>query len=133
MTSISIFNLDNCNLKTKQEKLLSCTYNRKRTKKYVSLLIEWLLKKTCSDFSELNNFFLHNLERYNFLRRCEYMQRKTPSKRILEFLKHFSSGSIHKLFCLTTKDYASDVSIVVLFVTCYDWTDRKFFRQLIET
>ena len=30
--------------------------------------------------------------------RCEYIERKTPSKNILEFLKHFSSRSLHKLF-----------------------------------
>ena len=32
------------------------------------------------------------------MRRCEYMERKTPSKNILEFHKHFSSRSYHKLF-----------------------------------
>ena len=36
-----------------------------------------------------------NLESSNFLRRCEYIERKTPSKNILEFLKQFSSRSIH--------------------------------------
>ena len=30
--------------------------------------------------------------------RCEYIERKTPSKDILEFLKHFSSRSHHKLY-----------------------------------
>ena len=44
------------------------------------------------------SFFLHNLESSNFLRRYEYIERKTPSKCILEFLKHFSSRSHHKLF-----------------------------------
>ena len=32
------------------------------------------------------------------MRRCEYIERKTPSKEIIEFLKHFSSRSHHKLF-----------------------------------
>ena len=32
------------------------------------------------------------------MRRCEYIERKTPSKNILEFYKHFSSRSHHKLF-----------------------------------
>ena len=44
------------------------------------------------------NFFSTNLESSNFLRRCEYIERKTPSKNILEFLQHFSSRSHHKLF-----------------------------------
>ena len=41
---------------------------------------------------------LHNLESSNFLRRCEYIERKTLSKTNLEFLKHFSSRSHHKPF-----------------------------------
>ena len=32
------------------------------------------------------------------MRRCEYIERKTTLKNILEFLKHFSSRSHHKLF-----------------------------------
>ena len=32
------------------------------------------------------------------MRRCEYIERKNPSKNILEFLEHFSSGSHHKPF-----------------------------------
>jgi hypothetical protein len=36
MTSIAIFNLETWNFETKQEKLLSCNRNRKRTKKCVS-------------------------------------------------------------------------------------------------
>ena len=32
------------------------------------------------------------------MRRCEYIERKTPSKNILEFLKHLSSRSHHKFF-----------------------------------
>ena len=32
------------------------------------------------------------------MRRCEYIERKAPPKNILEFIKHFSSRSIHKLF-----------------------------------
>ena len=54
--------------------------------------------KPFSGFLELYNFFLFNLESSNFLRRCEYIERKTPSKNILEFHKHFSSRSHHKLF-----------------------------------
>ena len=42
--------------------------------------------------------FLHILERSNFLRRCEYMYREKLHQKILEFLKHFSSRSHHKLF-----------------------------------
>ena len=34
----------------------------------------------------------------SFLGRCEYIERKTPSKNILEFTKHFSSRSHIKLF-----------------------------------
>ena len=40
----------------------------------------------------------HNLESSNFLRRCEYIEKETPSKNILEFHKPFSSRSHHKLF-----------------------------------
>ena len=36
------------------------------------------------------------------MKRCEYVERKTPSKNILEFLKHSSSRSHHMLFFLTT-------------------------------
>ena len=36
------------------------------------------------------------------MRRCEYIERKTPSKNILKFLKHFSSRSHPKLFFGTT-------------------------------
>ena len=36
---------------------------------------------------EPHNFFS------NFWTRCEYIERNTPSKNILEFLKHFSSRS----------------------------------------
>ena len=32
------------------------------------------------------------------MRRCEYIERKTPIKNMLEFHKHFSSRSHHKLF-----------------------------------
>ena len=34
-------------------------------------------------------FFLYNLESLNFWKRYEYIERKTPSKNILEFLKQF--------------------------------------------
>ena len=54
--------------------------------------------KPFSGFLEPHNFFRHNLESSNFLRRCKYKERKTPSKNILKFLKHFSSRSHHKLF-----------------------------------
>ena len=43
-------------------------------------------------------FLLHNLESSNFLRRCKYIERKTPPKNISELYKHFSSRLIHKLF-----------------------------------
>ena len=32
------------------------------------------------------------------MRRCEYIEKKTPTKNILKFLKHFSSRSHHKLY-----------------------------------
>ena len=56
------------------------------------------MNKPFSGFLEPHNFFLRNLESSNFLARCEYIERKTPSKNILEFPKHFSSRSHHKLF-----------------------------------
>ena len=41
--------------------------------------------------------------------RCEYRYRRTQSKNILEFLKHFSSRPIHKLFfgppCILKKKF----------------------------
>ena len=37
------------------------------------------------------------LECYNFLRKYEHRYRKTPSKNVLKFLKHFSSRPIHKI------------------------------------
>ena len=57
-----------------------------------------ILTKHYLFFLEPYNFFLHNLESSNFLRICEYIERKTPSKNILEFHKQFSSRSHHKLF-----------------------------------
>ena len=74
--------------------MLSCNRNRKRTKTNVSFLIGLLFwNKPFSGFLEL-----HNFESSNFLTRCEYIEKKTPLKNILEFLKHFSSRSHHKLF-----------------------------------
>ena len=52
----------------------------------------------------------YNLESSNFLRRCEYIARKTPSKNTLKFLKHFSYRSIHKLFL----DYPVDSSFKLI-------------------
>jgi len=94
MTSIVIFNLESWNFKTKKEYLLSYYRNRKSTKKHVSFLIRWLFwNKPFSGF-----LGPHNLESSIFLRRCEYVERGTPSKNILEFLENFSSRSYHKLF-----------------------------------
>ena len=66
----------------------------------MSLLLQGDFFRTSNfqDFQSPITFFLHNLESSNFLRRCEQIERKTPSKNILEFLKHFSSRSHHKLF-----------------------------------
>ena len=49
------------------------------------------LVKPFSGFLEPHNFFY-------FLTRCAYIERKTPSKNILEFLKHFSTRSHHEFF-----------------------------------
>ena len=56
------------------------------------------LSKLCIKKSYGALHFLHNLKNSKFLRRCEYIERKTPSKNIVEFLKHFSSRKYHKLF-----------------------------------
>ena len=61
MSSIAIFNLETLNFKTKQEQLLSCNRNRKRTKKYVPFLIRQLIfrNKPFSGFLEHHNFFFY--------------------------------------------------------------------------
>ena len=72
-------------------------------KKYFPFLKRRLFwNKPFSGFVESHILFLHNLESSNFLRRREYIERKTPAKNILEFLKHFSFRSHHKPFFWTT-------------------------------
>ena len=51
------------------------------------------------------------------MRRCEYIKRKTPSKNILEFLKHFPSRSHHKLFFWTTL-YISCIYLSCIYLSC---------------
>ena len=57
------------------------------------------------------------------MRRWEYIERKTPSKNILEFLKHFSSRSQHKLFfwppCILKVRYSC--------VLIVEWYKKYFF------
>ena len=52
------------------------------------------------------------------MRRCEYIERKTPSENILEFLKHFPYRSHHKLF-LDHPVYTCHLSTCYMYYTCY--------------
>ena len=78
-------------------------------------------------FRTLITFFLHNLKSSSFLGICENIERKIPSKSILEFLKHFSSSSHHKLFfgppCIYMNMYA--------FIICKE-IDREEEMKRIE-
>jgi hypothetical protein len=48
----------------------------------------WDKKAALQVITKIPTFFLHNFESFNFLRRCENIERKTPSKNILEFHIH---------------------------------------------
>ena len=50
------------------------------------------------DFQSPITFFLHNLESSNFMRRCEYIERKTPSKIFQNFSNTFPLDKIINFF-----------------------------------
>ena len=79
--------------------------------KFIGKKLQWF--EFCFSFI---SFFLHNLKSSNFLRRCEYIERKTPTKNILKFLKNFYS-SHHKLFfgppcTVNTSEYWNILSFI---------------------
>ena len=73
-------------------------YIKAKKNKKLCLFFDFFWTSHFQDFYSPITLFLRYLESSNFLTRCEYIERKTPSKIILEFLKHFSSRSHHKLY-----------------------------------
>ena len=76
-------------------------------------------------------FFLRNLESSNLLKGCEYKERKTPSKSILEFLRHFSSRSHYKQ---DHPVYKNVYTYKIFFISQYmdDEKKKKQFRKRVD-
>jgi hypothetical protein len=63
------------------------------------------------------------------------IERKTPSKNILEFLQHFSSRSHHKLFfgppCMSFKKILYEYVCILYIIISALWLNKLIFISLI--
>ena len=95
----------------------------------------FLNKKSIKDVGICLFKLLIIIAKKKILRRCEYIERKTPSKNILEFLKHFFldhpvyirfiSRIVSNLFIDDLGDYESNFELLFIINSYNNWIIEK--------